>query len=111
MINRLPIFLSVNGPKTLVIVVNNINHTYEKDTTWLYDISFERLIGYVDFIICSGERAYDLAVRLKLAGFTPEQLIIETQTSKLKAKISQTTGTICFLTEVYDAQTVLNAVK
>jgi len=103
--------LSVKGPKTLVIVVNNINHTYEKDTTWLYDISFERLIGHVDYIICSGQRAYDLAVRLKLAGFTSDQLIIDAQTNMLKSKITKTTGTLCFLTEVYDAQAVLNAVK
>lgn len=97
--------------KTAVIVVNNINHTFHRDTTWLYDISFERLLGKVQYVICSGERAYDLAVRLKLAGFHEEQLRIEQQTGQLKKLLDATDGMICFLTEVYDAQAVLKAVK
>jgi len=60
--------LELPGEKTVVALVNNINHTGHRDTTWLYDISFERLLGKVHSVVCTGPRAYDLAVRLKLAG-------------------------------------------
>jgi len=33
-------------------------------------------------IICSGSRAQDLAVRLKYAGFNPEELVIENNLKK-----------------------------
>ena len=55
--------LEREGEKTVVVFVNNINHTGHRDTTWLYDIAFERLVGKVDAIVGTGPRAYDLAVR------------------------------------------------
>ncbi|MDD2592330.1 MAG: MurT ligase domain-containing protein [Erysipelotrichaceae bacterium] len=102
---------SIKEPKTVIIVVNNINHTYHKDTTWLYDVSFEKLLGNVANIICCGERAYDLAVRLKLAGFSEETMIIKEKPQMIKNELNDTKGMICFLTELYDAKTVINAVK
>lgn len=33
------------------VFINNINHTGHRDTTWLYDIGFERLLGKVDAIV------------------------------------------------------------
>ena len=68
----------------MVVFINNINHTGHKDTTWLYDIGFERLLGKVDAIVGTGPRAYDLAVRLKLAGFPSEKVRIERDLSQLK---------------------------
>ena len=56
------------GEKTVVCYVNNINHTNHKDTTWLYDVSFERLNTPEITVVCTGPRAYDLAVRLEAWG-------------------------------------------
>ena len=99
------------GEKTVIVYVNNINHTYNKDTTWLYDISFDRLNDCIDKIICTGPRGYDLAVRLQLNNFNMDKVIIETQIENLKPIVAQTKGDIYVLTELYDANTIINAIK
>ncbi len=47
-----------------------------RDTSWLWDVPFERLEGYQ--VVATGERCYDLAVRLSYAGIgyvcAPDQL-------------------------------------
>ena len=97
--------------KTVVLVIRNINHTFEKDTTWLYDIAFERLVGNVESVVCCGERAYDAAVRMKLAGFDDTQILVEPEISATKKIIDSTSGTLCILTELYDANAILKAVR
>ena len=97
--------------KTVIIVVNNINHTYQKDTTWLYDISFERFVGKVQDVICCGERAYDLAVRMKIAGFDENHILVEKNVDKVKPVVDATEGTLCILTEVYDANSILKVIR
>lgn len=99
--------LERDGEKTVVIYVGNINHTFHRDTTWLYDIGFERLVGKVNAVVCTGPRAFDLAVRLKLAGFAPEQIFTERGLGQLKTAVAKTTGEICILTELYDAKAIL----
>ncbi len=97
--------------KTVIVFVNNINHTHNKDTTWLYDISFGRLDGKIDSIICTGPRAYDLAVRLKLDGFNMKKVLTEPNLDNLKSVVSETKGTIYVLTELYDAKTIIEAIS
>ncbi|MBQ1826985.1 MAG: DUF1727 domain-containing protein [Erysipelotrichaceae bacterium] len=97
--------------KDVIIVVNNINHTHEKDTTWLYDISFERLKGKVEHVICCGQRAYDLAVRFKLAGFEEDRIMIEPDVAKCSQSVAKTSGVLCILTELYDAGSILKAIR
>lgn len=99
--------LERDGEKTVVIYVGNINHTGHRDTTWLYDIGFERLVGKVDAVVGTGPRAFDLAVRLKLAGFAPGQIRTERNLPGLPTAIGKTKGEICILTELYDAKAIL----
>ena len=103
--------LNEDGEKTVIVYVNNINHTHNKDTTWLYDISFEKLNGKVSSLICTGPRAYDLAVRLKLADFDMKCVEIEPELEKLKKIVDKTTGTVYILTELYDAKAILSAIS
>lgn len=103
--------LGLPGEKTVVAFVNNINHTNHRDTTWLYDISFERLCGKVDSVVCTGPRAWDLAVRLRLAGFPDSAVRVEPALSSLKPVVDGTRGTICILTELYDAQSILEVIS
>ena len=93
--------------KTVIVYVNNINHTHNKDTTWLYDISFGRLDGRIDSIICTGPRAYDLAVRLKVDGFNMKKVITEPNLENLKSAVANTKGTVYVLTELYDAKAII----
>lgn len=97
--------------KTVIVFVNNINHTHNKDTTWLYDISFGRLDENIDSIICTGPRAYDLAVRLKLDGFNMKKVLTEPNLENLKSVVSQTKGTVYVLTELYDAKAIIEAIS
>jgi UDP-N-acetylmuramyl tripeptide synthase len=39
-----------------------------RDVSWIWDVDFELLCGRAEMVIPSGDRAYDLAVRLKYAG-------------------------------------------
>lgn len=93
--------------KTVIVYVNNINHTHNKDTTWLYDISFGRLDGRIDSLICTGPRAYDLAVRLKIDGFNMKKVYTEPNLENLKSVVSNTKGTVYVLTELYDAKAII----
>ena len=76
--------LSVNyasldsSTKTIVLGLREISRRYEfYDLSWLYDINFELLNSdTVDKVICSGPYRYDFAVRMQLAGFTKDKLII-----------------------------------
>ncbi len=101
--------LRIPGEKTIVAYINNINHTNHRDTTWLWDIAFEQLAGKVSNVICAGPRAYDLAVRLKYAGFDMNTVLIEPDNSGIKTAVAKTKGALCILTELYDAKTIMEA--
>lgn len=62
-----------------LLIALNDNLADGTDVSWIWDGGFERLQVTVDRlqVICSGTRAYDLAIRLKYAGFKPEQISIE----------------------------------
>ena len=60
------------GSKTVVIGWKEISRRYNfDDLSWLYDIDFEILNNcHVEKIICTGPNAYDIASRIRLAGFS-----------------------------------------
>ncbi|HHY39183.1 MAG TPA: DUF1727 domain-containing protein [Clostridia bacterium] len=63
--------LQTEGEKNLVLCIND-NYADGRDVSWLWDVDFEALAQSRDrirFIITSGIRAFDMAVRLKYAGF------------------------------------------
>lgn len=96
--------------KTVIVYVNNINHTNNKDTTWLYDISFGRLKDTVSHIVCTGPRAYDLAVRLQIDDFDMDKVLVETDLPKLPQTVVNTKGTVYVMTELYDAKAIINTI-
>jgi UDP-N-acetylmuramyl tripeptide synthase len=47
-----------------------------RDVSWIWDVDFEVLAGRAELVVPSGDRAYDMALRLKYAGVsaaTPPQ--------------------------------------
>jgi len=53
---------------TLLFLLND-NYADGRDVSWIYDAHFEALAGMkVSKVIVGGERAYDMAIRLKVAG-------------------------------------------
>jgi len=63
--------------KTIVIGWETISHRYKfTDISWIYDINFESLSNAnVDKCICVGDYAFDIATRLKLAGFNKDKIL------------------------------------
>jgi lipid II isoglutaminyl synthase (glutamine-hydrolysing) len=48
-----------------------------RDVSWIWDADFELLAGRVRQITCSGDRAADLATRLKYAGIDPARIHVQ----------------------------------
>lgn len=65
-----------------LLIALNDNFADGKDVSWIWDAKFSIIskasesVKSVE-IICSGTRAYDLAIRLKYAGFNTSQILIE----------------------------------
>ncbi len=60
---------------TLLIINDNIQDG--TDISWLWDVNFEMLMEKSKFIVTSGRRAYDMALRLKYGGFDVNRLLVE----------------------------------
>lgn len=50
-----------------------------QDVSWIYDADLERLAGHVDALVCSGDRAADLALRFEVGGITPSAVVEGTE--------------------------------
>lgn len=80
--------------KNLLIILND-NLADGTDTSWIWDVDFE-ILGEEDFrfIICSGIRAEDMALRLKYADIPQERLeVINDIKSAFQRAVAQTTPT------------------
>ena len=60
----------------LLIIIND-NYADGRDVSWLWDTDFELLNDYRGNIVVSGIRAYDMAVRLKYAGFDKSRIEVK----------------------------------
>lgn len=68
---------SDSSEKVLMIVLND-NAQDGTDVSWIYDAQFERVLQLsTKKIICSGIRAYDMALRIKYADYNGEIIVIE----------------------------------
>lgn len=65
------------GKKTIIIGWKEISRRYEyNDISWLYDINFEILNKHdIDKIVCVGVQEFDIAQRIKIAGFNKDNII------------------------------------
>lgn len=62
-----------------LLMALNDNLADGTDVSWIWDAEFEKLLVTSDklLVTCSGIRAHDLALRLKYAGFSLKNIIIE----------------------------------
>ncbi len=73
----------------LLIAIND-NAADGRDISWLWDVDFEQLAGQVHWVVCSGVRAEDMAVRLKYAGIEAERLVVvKTLSGALQAALDR----------------------
>ena len=64
-----------NTCKKLLLAIND-NYADGRDISWLWDTDFEKLAHYPISVTITGIRAYDMAVRLKYAGFDESKITI-----------------------------------
>ncbi len=71
--------------KALMIVLND--HAQDgRDVSWIYDACFERVLQLsTETIICSGTRAYDMALRIKYAHYQGKVIVTEDEKHALDA--------------------------
>ena len=79
------------GKKTIVLGHREISRRYVHfDLSWLYDINFE-MLDPEDYVVCTGPNALDFAVRAKLAGIRPENIIVMDDLTGIKKVIEDKT--------------------
>ncbi|HKG43185.1 MAG TPA: MurT ligase domain-containing protein [Gaiellaceae bacterium] len=56
------------GSPSLLLIALNDEIADGRDVSWIWDVDFEPLVGTLDRLVASGERAAELALRFKYAG-------------------------------------------
>ncbi|MFZ5823491.1 MAG: MurT ligase domain-containing protein [Bacillota bacterium] len=71
--------MQAGARKNIVIGINDL-YADGTDVSWLWDVDFEALASHqaeINFVICTGLRAEDMAVRLKYAGMDAAKLSVQ----------------------------------
>lgn len=88
-----------------LLLALNDNLADGTDVSWIWDSQFDKLLitNHKPLTICSGTRAEDLALRLKYAGFDPEDLILEKSLKKALQKAQKGLSGHLFILPTYTA--------
>lgn len=96
----------IGGKKKLKLVLAlNDRIADGKDVSWIWDVDFQDLTSHAEWIIAAGKRAYDMALRIKYAGFDEEKLFVEEKSEKAldKAVSMSANGDEVFILTTYTA--------
>jgi UDP-N-acetylmuramyl tripeptide synthase len=66
--------LVAGGAPGVAVVALNDAIADGRDVSWIWDVDFEPLLGALERLVASGERAAELALRAKYGGFPPERI-------------------------------------
>ena len=80
----------MKGEKELLFVLND-NIADGLDVSWIYDINFS-IFERVSRVVTSGTRAYDIAVRIKTAGYDPAKIVVCPDLDKAVEELAGTEG-------------------
>lgn len=102
-------------PLNLLISIND-NYADGRDVSWLWDVNLEDFLSKtkVNYIITSGLRAEDMAVRLKYANFDINKVKVINSVDKALDTISELTkeeliAVLPNYTSLYDVNKYLNS--
>lgn len=95
--------LQTFGKKLTVCIAINDQIADGKDVSWLWDVDFEEFLPFAEKVIVTGDRALDMGVRLKYAGFNEKQYLIEPQFEKALNLISKEKDNNIFILPTYTA--------
>lgn len=71
-----------DDPNARILIIINDDYADGRDVSWLWDANFDILKNYNKPIIVSGKRYADMAVRLKYAGISSKNIILEKDIKK-----------------------------
>ncbi len=80
----------MKGEKELLFVLND-NIADGLDVSWIWDINFS-IFERVTRVVTSGTRAYDIAVRIKCAGFDPANIVVRPDLDEAVEELARTEG-------------------
>ncbi|KAF1084533.1 UDP-N-acetylmuramate--L-alanine ligase [Sporotomaculum syntrophicum] len=89
-----------------ILIAINDNDADGRDISWLWDVDFEVLTQYLEQFnrfICSGQRAEDMALRLKYAGVPIERLTMEREYQRAVEAALQGEGAVANILATYTA--------
>ena len=90
--NQVLDFLQNVREKFILVVCLNDRGADGTDISWIYDADFEKLsalAGRLEKVIVSGDRAADMAVRIKYAGIDPRFVSVERDYEKLVGELAE----------------------
>ena len=99
----------MQGEKELLFVLND-NIADGLDVSWIYDINFS-IFERVARVVTSGTRAYDIAVRIKTAGYDPEKIVVRPDLDKAVEELAGTKGRKFIISNYTAVQPTRSALK
>ncbi len=96
--------LSLDNRNFSAAFLLNDNYADGRDISWIWDVNFEQATTLkIDDIIVGGVRAYDMAIRLKIAGFDPESFKICHSFEKIVDSIKSSKSDFIYILATYTA--------
>ncbi|MFZ5633467.1 MAG: MurT ligase domain-containing protein [Bacillota bacterium] len=89
-----------------VLIAINDNDADGKDISWLWDVDFEMLEERQDKIsmfVCSGQRAEEMALRLKYAGISESRLVVVNDFKGAVKRVLEGKALISYMLATYTA--------
>lgn len=82
----------------------NDNYADGRDVSWIWDVDFEKMLSLnMGEIIIGGIRHYDMAVRLKIAGFPVDKFIINDSYEQVINSIKKSDSSYIYVLATYTA--------
>jgi lipid II isoglutaminyl synthase (glutamine-hydrolysing) len=69
--------LVAGGPPRLAVLALNDEIADGRDVSWIWDVDWEPLLARLDRVLVTGERAAELGLRCKYAGFSEDRIEVE----------------------------------
>jgi hypothetical protein len=86
-------------PKHMLLGLNDRASNQQPDVSWIWDVDFESLRGLVPAAVLSGNRATDLALRLKYAGWLADTAAGPVAGDTVGGPVAGSTGATCIVVE------------
>jgi UDP-N-acetylmuramyl tripeptide synthase len=96
--------IKLDTRKINLCLLLNDNYADGKDVSWIWDVNFEGLTSLsINKIMISGIRLYDMAIRLKVAGFPSDSFLLCSEEEALLKEIKDCDGEIVYILATYTA--------